>query len=43
MQLLFQINNLTNEPYVAYSEKKSRVLFYEEYGTQYLFGINYRF
>jgi len=43
VQLLFQINNLTNEPYVAYSEKKSRVLFYEEYGTQYLFGINYRF
>jgi TonB-dependent receptor len=43
VQLLFQINNLTNEPYVAYSEKKSKVLFYEEYGTQYLFGINYRF
>jgi TonB-dependent receptor len=43
LQLLFQINNLTNEPYVAYVEKKSRLLDYQEYGTQYLFGINYRF
>lgn len=43
LQLLFQINNLTNEPYVAYSEDKQRLLDYQEYGTQYLFGVNYRF
>ncbi|MGB5163671.1 MAG: TonB-dependent receptor [Woeseiaceae bacterium] len=43
LQLLFQINNLTNEPYVAYSQDKSKVLDYQEYGTQYLFGLNYRF
>jgi len=43
LQVLFQINNLTNEPYVAYVENKERVLDYQEYGTQYLFGINYRF
>lgn len=43
LQLLFQINNVTDEPYISYSESKSRVLFYEEYGTQYLFGVNYKF
>jgi TonB-dependent receptor len=43
LQLLFQINNLTNEPYVAYSEDEQRLLDYQEYGTQYLLGANYRF
>jgi len=43
LQLLLQVNNLTNEPYVAYVEKRSRLLDYQEYGRQYLFGINYRF
>jgi TonB-dependent receptor len=43
LQILFQVNNLTNEPYVAYSESKERVMDYQEYGTQYLFGLNYRF
>ena len=32
-----------NEPYIAYSENKQRVLDYQEYGTQYLLGLNYRF
>jgi outer membrane receptor protein involved in Fe transport len=41
--LLFQVNNLTNEPYVAYSQNKERVLDYQEYGTQYLLGLNYRY
>ncbi len=43
LQILFQINNLTDEPYVAYSEQETRVLDYQEYGTQYLLGLNYRF
>ena len=43
LQLLFQINNLTNEPYIAYSQDETRVLDYQEYGTQYLVGLNYRF
>jgi len=43
LQVLFQINNLTNEPYIAYSENKQRVLDYQEYGTQYLLGLNYKF
>jgi len=43
LQLLFQVNNLTNEPYVAYSENKQRVIDYQDYGTQYLLGFNYRY
>ncbi len=43
LQLLFQVNNLSNEPYIAYSVNKSRLLDYQEYGTQYLVGANYRF
>ena len=43
LQFLFQINNLTNEPYEAYVEDKVRVLDYQEYGTQYLLGVNYSF
>jgi len=43
VQLLFQVNNLTNEPYVSYSEDNQRLIDYQEYGTQYLFGVNYRF
>jgi TonB-dependent receptor len=43
LQLLFQINNLTNEPYIAYSQEETKVLDYQEYGTQYLLGLNYRF
>ena len=43
LQVLFQINNLTNEPYIAYSQEETRVLDYQEYGTQYLLGLNYSF
>jgi TonB-dependent receptor len=43
LQVLFQINNLTNEPYIAYSQDETRVLDYQEYGTQYLLGLNYRY
>jgi len=43
LQLLFQVNNVTNEPYIAYSVNKSRLLDYQEYGTQFLLGANYRF
>ncbi len=43
LQLLAQVNNLTNEPYIAYSVNKSRLIDYQEYGRQYLLGANYRF
>jgi iron complex outermembrane recepter protein len=42
LQILLQANNLTNEPYIAYSQDKTRLIDYQEYGAQYLFGINYR-
>lgn len=51
--LLFQVNNLTNSPYrtrigldaggVTTSDGGSLPETYEEYGRQFLFGINYRF
>ena len=42
MSLLFQINNLTNEPYVAYAVTETRLQDFQEYGRQYLLGVNYR-
>ncbi|NBU26080.1 MAG: TonB-dependent receptor [Gammaproteobacteria bacterium] len=43
LQVLLQANNLTNEPYIAYSQIEDRLLDYQEYGTQYLVGLNYKF
>jgi TonB-dependent receptor len=42
LSLLLQVNNLTNEPYIAYSVFETRQQDYQEYGRQILFGINYR-
>ena len=42
MSLLFQINNLTNEPYIAYAGIETRLQDFQEYGRQYLLGVNYR-
>ena len=43
LSILFQVNNLTNEPYIAYSRGQARQQDFQEYGTQYLLGVNYRF
>lgn len=48
LTLLFQVNNLTNSPYttkLGTSLESGAQLpeFYEEYGSQYLFGMNYKF
>jgi TonB-dependent receptor len=43
LQILLQANNVTNEPYIAYSVDKERLIDYQEYGAQYLLGVNYRF
>jgi TonB-dependent receptor len=43
LMLLFQVNNLTNEPYYAYAVEESRYQDYQEYGTVYLLGATYRF
>jgi TonB-dependent receptor len=42
LSLLFQVNNLTNEPYVAYALEEARVIDYQTYGRQFLFGLNYK-
>jgi len=41
-QVLFQVNNLTDAPYVAYAQTESRLIDYQRYGRQFLFGANYR-
>ncbi|HVN98850.1 MAG TPA: TonB-dependent receptor [Steroidobacteraceae bacterium] len=43
IQLLFQINNLTDAPYVAYVQSEQRILDYQTYGRQMLLGFNYKF
>ncbi|HUO80791.1 MAG TPA: TonB-dependent receptor [Steroidobacteraceae bacterium] len=40
--VLFQINNLTNEPYVSYDKTEARVIDYQTYGKQFLLGFNYK-
>ncbi|MBS0395231.1 MAG: TonB-dependent receptor [Proteobacteria bacterium] len=42
LMILFQINNLTNEPYVSYQGSESRVMDYQTYGKQFLLGVNYK-
>jgi TonB-dependent receptor len=42
LSVLFQVNNLTDEPYVAYAVDESRIIDYQTYGRQFLFGINYK-
>jgi len=42
VMLLFQVNNLTNAPYVAYIDTEARLIDYQTYGRQFLFGVNYK-
>lgn len=42
MSLLFQINNVTDEPYQTYYVKKEAPKEYVKHGRQFLFGINYK-
>jgi TonB-dependent receptor len=42
LSILLQVNNLTNEPYIAYSVLETRQQDFQQYGRQYLLGINYR-
>jgi iron complex outermembrane recepter protein len=42
LSILFQVNNLTNEPYIAYAVSETRQQDYQEYGRQFLLGVNYR-
>ncbi|HEY7640336.1 MAG TPA: TonB-dependent receptor [Steroidobacteraceae bacterium] len=42
LSVLFQVNNLTDEPYVAYAVTETRQQDFQEYGRQILLGVNYR-
>jgi iron complex outermembrane receptor protein len=42
LSLLFQVNNLTDEPYIAYAATETRQQDFQEYGRQILLGVNYR-
>lgn len=42
LSLLLQVNNLTDEPYIAYAVTETRQQDYQQYGRQYLLGVNYR-
>jgi TonB-dependent receptor len=42
LSLLFQINNLTDEPYIAYAVTETRQQDFQEYGRQILLGVNYK-
>ena len=42
--ILFQVNNLTDEPFSTYNAGDERqVIDYQQYGRTFLAGINYRF
>lgn len=44
LSVLFQINNLGNEPYVEYyNNDLTQTKQYTKYGKTYLFGVNYKF
>ena len=44
LSALFQVNNLTDEPFYTYENNdKRRLIDYQVYGRTYLFGLNYRY
>ena len=44
LSVLFQVNNLGNEPYVEYyNNDLTQTKQYTKYGKTYLFGVNYKF
>jgi iron complex outermembrane receptor protein len=42
LSVLFQVNNLTNAPYIAYQRVEARQIDFQTYGRQFLLGVNYR-
>ena len=42
VSVLFQVNNMLNEPYIAYALTETRQQDFQQYGRQFLLGINYR-
>ena len=43
LMFLFQINNLTNTPFIDYSADPGRIRDYETFGRDMFFGANYKF
>ncbi|HYL72130.1 MAG TPA: TonB-dependent receptor [Candidatus Dormibacteraeota bacterium] len=43
LMLLFQVNNLTNTPFIDYSVVTARTRDYETFGRDFFFGLNYKF
>ncbi|HEY4974820.1 MAG TPA: TonB-dependent receptor, partial [Steroidobacteraceae bacterium] len=43
LSILFQINNLTNAPFIDYVQTPQRVRDYETFGRDFFFGFNYKF
>ena len=42
LSILFQINNVTNAPFIDYSSDPARVRDYETFGRDFFFGFNYK-
>jgi iron complex outermembrane receptor protein len=40
LSVLFQVNNLTNAPYIAYARTETRQQDFQQYGRQFLLGFN---
>jgi iron complex outermembrane receptor protein len=43
LMVLFQVNNLTNTPFIDYSLVTTRTRDYETFGRDFFFGLNYKF
>jgi iron complex outermembrane recepter protein len=42
LSILFQINNLTNTPFIDYAQDTRRIRDYETFGRDFFFGLNYK-
>lgn len=43
LMILFQVNNLTNTPFIDYSGNVTQTRDYETFGREFFFGLNYKF
>jgi TonB-dependent receptor len=43
LMVLFQVNNLTNTPFIDYSVVTTRTRDYETFGRDFFFGLNFKF
>jgi iron complex outermembrane receptor protein len=43
LMVMFQVNNLTNTPFIDYSLITARTRDYETFGRDFFFGLNYKF